>query len=349
MTTQYRLKWPHLVAFVIVLLAIIAICVPLGDKGNKDDDVMPRITPSPYLTPVQENGGGMNTVAYYQDDNGYLVPVMRSIAPAEGIARATLSLMVKSVYNDMEAARMGLRCVIPENTTFDLDISGGVARLNMSKEALNSPDAVSEYNMVSAIVQTLTDFPTVEKVRFLIDGKERDRLTFGTSVKGEFEKGYMNLESADSPDGSSVVTLYFTGDSPSMIVPVSRVVYGIGDIETAVLELVKGPSSLSPLNSVIPSGCGLRSVKVENGTACVDFTREFISIAEETDGGRMALRALVLTCLQFEGVKSVKVLVEGEEYDTGEGTLTKPTFVNSAFDIQDAFIRAKTNEIFDFE
>ena len=63
----------------------------------------------------------------------------------------------------------------------------------------------------------------------------------------------------------------------------------------------------------------------------------------------MALRALVLTCLQFEGVKSVKVLVEGEEYDTGEGTLTKPTFVNSAFDIQDAFIRAKTNEIFDFE
>ena len=53
--------------------------------------------------------------------------------------------------------------------------------------------------------------------------------------------------------------------------------------------------------------------------------------------------------MQFEGVKSVKVLVEGEEYDTGNGTLAKPTFVNSASDIQDAFIRKKTEDIFEFE
>ncbi|MBQ1257222.1 MAG: GerMN domain-containing protein [Clostridia bacterium] len=351
MAYKFNLKWPHLVAAVIILIAIVAVCVPLADKKDNAAPDQPDFTPSPFLTPVADGNadGSMNTVAYYQDDNGYLVPVMRTIGAEEGIARATLNLMVKSVYNDMEAARMGLRCVIPENTTFDLDISGGVARLDMSKEVMNSPDAVSEYNMVSAIVQTLTDFPTVNKVRFLVDGKQTERLTFGTGISGEFTRGFMNMESTDIKDAKSAVTLYFTGDSPSMIVPVTRAVYGKGDIQTAVMELVNGPSSTSPLNGVIPSGCGLRSVKVENGIAYVDFTREFISIAEETDGGRLALRALVLTCMQFDGVKSVKVLVEGEEYDTGTGTLAAPTFVNSSNDIQDAFIRAKTEEIFDFE
>lgn len=351
MACKFNLKWPHLVAAVIILIAIVAVCVPIGDKNEAPPAGEPEYTPSPFLTPVTDENtdGSMNTVAYYQDDNGYLVPVMRTIGAEEGIARATLNLMVKSVYNDMEAARMGLRCVIPENTTFDLDISNGVARVDMSKEALNSPDAVSEYNMVSAIVQTLTDFPTVEKVRFLIDGKEMERLTFGTGISGEFTRGYMNFESTDIQNAQSAVTLYFTGDSPSMIVPVTRAVYGKGDIQTAVMELVNGPASTSPLNGVIPSGCGLKSVKVENGVAYVDFTKEFITIAEETDGGRLALRALVLTCMQFDGVKSVKVLVEGEEYDTGAGTLAAPTFVNSSNDIQDAFIRAKTEEIFEFE
>ncbi|MBR3928868.1 MAG: GerMN domain-containing protein [Clostridia bacterium] len=350
MIYKFGLKWPHVIAAVIILIAIVAMCVPLGDKNEDAAPGRSESTPSPFLTPVADaSNASMNTVCYYQDDNGYLVPVMRTIGAEEGIARATLNLMVKSVYNDMEAARMGLRCVIPENTTFDLDISGGVARLDMSKEALNSPDAVSEYNMVSAIVQTLTDFPTVEKVRFLIDGKEKERLTYGTSISGEFSRGYMNLESTSLTDAADTVTLYFTGDSPSMIVPVTRAVYGRGDIQTAVMELVNGPSSMSPLNGVIPSGCGLRSVKVVDGVAQVDFTREFISIAEETDGGRLALRALVLTCMQFDGVKSVKVFVEGEEYDTGAGTLAAPTFINSSSDIQDAFIRAKTQDLFEFE
>ena len=47
----------------------------------------------------------MDTVVYYQDNSGYLVPVMRSIPETDGIAKATLSLMVQSPYNDMEAAR----------------------------------------------------------------------------------------------------------------------------------------------------------------------------------------------------------------------------------------------------
>ena len=72
---------------------------------------------------------------------------------------------------------------------------------------------------------------------------------------------------------------------------------------------------------------------MKDGVATVNFTREFISIAEKSDGGRAALKALVLTCTQFKGIKSVQVQVEGENYDPGAQTLAVPTFANVAEDI----------------
>ena len=68
------------------------------------------------------------TVVYYEDGDGYLVPVQRDVARQDGIAKATLELMVQNPRNDMDAARLGLVPIVPEGTTFDLDISAGHAR-----------------------------------------------------------------------------------------------------------------------------------------------------------------------------------------------------------------------------
>lgn len=45
------------------------------------------------------------TVVYYEDGDGYLVPVQRDVARQDGIAKATLELMVQNPRNDMDAAR----------------------------------------------------------------------------------------------------------------------------------------------------------------------------------------------------------------------------------------------------
>ena len=351
MSTSAEQKRLYLLA-AILILAVLMLLMAFG--GEKEEKIEPTPTPEAEQTKttpteVPEAVSTMATTVIYQDDYGYLVPVTRSIKAETGVAKATLNLMVKSVYNDMEAARLGLRTVIPENTTFDLDISKGVARLDMSKEALSCPDAASERNMVDAVVQTLSNFSTVDKVKFLIGGQEMKTLTHGTRVDGEFVSGMLNLESTQAEGADSAVTLYFTGDSPSMIVPVTRAVYGTPDIATAVLELVKGPSADSPLDGVIPAGCGLLGVEVQKGVAKINFTEDFIRIAEASDGGRLAMRALVLTCSQFDGVQSVEILVNGQPYDPGAGTLAMPTFVNSFSDIADAFIQAKSDELFEFE
>ncbi|MDO4547664.1 MAG: GerMN domain-containing protein [Clostridia bacterium] len=337
------------------LLAITCIIVMTWGMWNAPAETAatataaPEVSASPSPTPV---AGTMKTVVYYQDNYGYLVPVTRRIPLEDGVAKATLSLMVKSAYNDMEAARLGLRTLLPEGTTIDIDVQGGLATVDLGVNALKATDAESEYNMVSGVVQALTEFPTIDQVSFRISGRERDRLTHGTNVSGVFERGQINLESGDSGVSAQemkTVELYFPGESSSLIVPVTRAVYGSGDLPTAVLELVKGPSSQSPFDNAFPEGCGLIGVKVEDGVATVNFTREFMNIAEQSDGGRAALRALVLTCTSFEGVDEVKIEVEGEPYDPGESTLTVPTFVNDASVITQEYISTQTASILDID
>jgi len=199
--------------------------------------------------------------------------------------------------------------------------------------------------MVSAIVGALTEFDTVQEVEFLIGGQRLEKLPHGTKVSGRFGRGDINLETADeamSASDGKRVTLYFPSEAGTVVVPVTRLVYSHPDINTAVVELAKGPSNVGSLEDVLPAGCGLIDVTVENGTAKLNFTKEFADIALNSDGGRMALKALVLTCTQFEGVNAVEIYVEGEKFDPGAGTLSVPSFANVADTIVYDYIQTQS-------
>ncbi len=345
----------------VVLLALtVVLCGAWGMwRSSQSTGGAPDATASPAPEPTAEVDlmstasptpeGKVRATVYYQDNYGYLVPVTRTLAEEPGIAKATLSMMVKSAYNDMEAARLGLRTVIPEGTSIDLDIQkDGTAHIDLGKPALKMTDAASEANMVAAVVQTLTEFPTVKTVSFTIGGQQVEKLANGTEIGKPFERGTLNLESAAEGlpiDQAKTVQLYFPGENSALLVPVTRMVYGNNDLETAMVELAKGPSAQSPLEGALPPGCGLIGVKVDNGIATINFTSDFIKIAENSDGGRAALRALVLTARQFDGVKEVRLQVEGEPYDPGRQTLAIPTFVNDASAVAEEYIRTQSEAI----
>ena len=274
-----------------------------------------------------------STVCWYADGDGYLVPVTRQVPRQDGIAKATLSLMVESSANDLAAARMGLTNVIPEGTTFEVDISGGRARVDMSKEALSCATAEEELLMVQATAATLCGFDTVQEVSFLFDGQKRSRLTHGTDVSGVFNEDCVNVEAVTTSAGAYAdqVQLYFPSASGRMLVPVTRTVFSTADIATAVLELAKGPKNDSGLERPLPQDCGIRSVTVKDGVATIDFTKAFMAVTEGEDGGRQAVRAVLFTASQFPGVKKVKLLVEGKEYTPEEETTA--TFLNDAEDV----------------
>ena len=290
-------------------------------------------TTAETATTLTEDAEMVATVCWYEDGDGYLVPVTRQIPMQDGIAKATLSLMVESSENDLAAARMGLTNVIPEGVTFDIDIAGGKARVDMSAEALNCASAEEELLMVQGVAATLCGFDTVEEVSFLFDGQKRSKLTHGTDVSGVFNADMVNVESVATMSSAYAdqVQLFFPSASGRMLVPVTRTVFSPADLPTAILELAKGPRTDSGLEAALPAECGVKSVTLKNGVATIDFTEEFAQIAQRTDGGHQAMQAIVFTASQFPGVKQVKVTVGGKAYQTEPQAAT--TWVNMAEDV----------------
>jgi len=279
-------------------------------KVQVTQSTQPAVTPAP--TEKQ------NVTVYYQDGEGYLIPVTTQVNKTDGIARAALNLLVESAENDLLAAKMGLKTVVPEGTTFDIDIADGRARVDMSRQALSCSSAEEEMLMVTAVAQTLNEFASVEEVSFLFDGQARSKLTYGTDVSGVFGGNGLNMESVETFDGTdanaSLVRLYFPSQSGRMLVPVTRVVYSDADMTTAMVELCQGPLSDSGLERAVPEGCGVKSVTMKNGVVTIDLTREFFGEASELDEDEtQMLRCILFTVRQFPGVKEVKILVEGQQ------------------------------------
>ena len=277
------------------------------------------------------------TVVYYEDGDGYLVPVQRDVERQDGIAKATLNLMVQSARNDMDAARLGLIPVVPEGTTFDLDIANGHARVDMSRAVLSAADKQQEENLRTAIVWALTEFDTVKDVSFLVDGQQRDTLTHGTNISGSSTRVGLNQEEATQEvfGGASEVQLYFPAQDGRLLVPVSRTVYSSDDVATAVFEFLRGPKADSGLETPLPEDTQLLGVSVKDGVVTINFSKGFTQIAEQSDGGVQAMRALMLTCTRYPGVKRVKILVDGEPYEMP--TQDTPTFANIASEVENSF------------
>ena len=124
--TLKRADWERILIVCAAALVVVLALRGGGDVGKETLYEEPPLTvtqtSAETSAPVEET---LSTVCFYQDGEGYLIPVTRQIPKQDGIAKATLALMVKSSQNDMDAARMGLRTIIPEGTSFDIDISGG--------------------------------------------------------------------------------------------------------------------------------------------------------------------------------------------------------------------------------
>ena len=334
---KWKLKREHLERVLIGGAA--ALVLFLAARGTQTPLVevpYDQAPPGEVQTVAEPDVPMQETTLYYRDGSGYLVPVTMSVPLQEGIAKATLALLTASTINDMEAASLGLLTVAPAGTTYDLDISSGRARVDLSSQALAVTDAEQESAMVFAIIETLTTFDTVDSVEFLVGGQKRSKLTFGTDVSGVFYGGGLNMESV--PTGADIsnaetVMLYFPSESGRMLVPVTRVVYGEADINTAVFELLKGPKADSGLQSAVPENTALIDVSMKDGVAIVNLSKEFEQVISQADGGKHALRAIHLTCSRFPGVENVQFQVEGQPYSI-EGAETTPTFVNSAAEIE---------------
>ena len=336
---RLRLKRVDLARVLITCSAALVVLLSFQSRKIEPEPYEERLEEIPAaLTSVSAPAQDLQqTVVYYEDGDGYLVPVQRDVIRQDGIAKATLEMMVQSARNDMEAARLGLVPVVPEGTTFDLDISKGHARVDLGLKALTAADKAQEENMRTAIVWALTEFDTVKDVSFLVGGQKRDTLTHGTNISGSYARTGLNKEeeTAQVFAGGSEVQVYFPAQDGRLLVPVSRTVYGQDDVATAVFEFLRGPKADSGLETPVDADVQLLGVSAKDGEVTINLSGAFTKIAGHSDGGMQAVRALMATCTRFPGVKRVRILVDGKPYQAPVSDV--PTFANVAAEVASSY------------
>ena len=283
---------------------------------------------------------------YYQDEDGCLVPMTRWIQPQLWIARAAVSLAIDSPLTREETAYYGVYPVIPEGTgILGIDIRNGTAVIDFSRDLLNYGTAWSERNIIAAVVYTLTEFDTVDKVRILINGYPVGVLKYGTDLSEPLgrEDMMINTEMVKvSPEpGKEKIDVYFmkrANEDFVYAVPVSLAVEsGEADLEPDTLvRLLLGTVPGGGIYTEIPEGVYLRGSYVYDGTAYLDFSGEFINYGG-TAREEAILKQITYTLRQCDGIRKIKITVDGRSVELPEGTyisagLVIPATVNDVMD-----------------
>jgi hypothetical protein len=108
-----------------------------------------------------------------------LVPVLRTVPRSTATATAAMKALLEGPSAKEQAPKWPIETVIPAGTKLvGIEISGGLATVDLSAEfASLSPDDVwdggsySLHGRVAQVVYTLTQFTTVDRVTFKLEGK----------------------------------------------------------------------------------------------------------------------------------------------------------------------------------
>lgn len=282
-----------------------------------------------------------NTVLYYKDDKGFLIPVMRKIPWTEGrgIAKAALKAMVDTPANREDIKGIGLLPVLPPNTEIlGMSIKEGLCKVDFTADVLNYFSKEEEEALIKAVVYTLTEFPTIDRVQLMIDGKIPESLSFGTKTAEAITRDNINYVST-TPSNNKVV-VYFEGTAnglESYFVPVTKAVEKEDATPVNILDaldaLVEGPPEGLGLFSEIPEGTQVMGVDVNNGIACINLTEEILEIKDNHQVVDSVAKSFGLTIReQYPDVAGVKLMVNGKELKVGEmekeEPVAVPTFAN---------------------
>jgi len=168
-------------AIAVSLLVVVAVASGCGlvDRltGKSPSEVQVQLPPSETTTPATEAGAPQEAtkttevVLYFSEPGGnYLAAEKRAIPQVEGIARATIEELIAGPGPGSQ-----LLPTIPAGTVLkEINIRpDGLCRVDFSKElvANHSGGSLGESLTVYSIVNTLTQFPSVKQVQFLVDGQ----------------------------------------------------------------------------------------------------------------------------------------------------------------------------------
>ena len=135
----------------------------------------PERTPKPETTLPPARDQTIVRAYYFLGsftDNAGLTPVLREVPKTQAVASAAMNALLAGPNEAELGARPAMYTAIPEGTRLlGLRIEGGIATVNLSREFESGGGSASVLGRLAQVVYTLTQFPTVQGVRFELDGE----------------------------------------------------------------------------------------------------------------------------------------------------------------------------------
>jgi germination protein M len=146
---------------------------PGTPSPSPDGSGSPIPNPSPEPSPT---GSTIVRAYFFMPDpitgEPGLVPVLRQVPVTRAVATAAMEALLAGPNQRERAGRPELVTTIPAGTQLlGIRIDNRVAIVNLSKEYESGGGSLSIFGRLAQVVYTLTQFPTVDSVRFELDGK----------------------------------------------------------------------------------------------------------------------------------------------------------------------------------
>ncbi len=280
---------------------------------------------------------------YFVDNNNFVVPMGIQVPKKEGIAKETLRYMIKGGPVLSQIAGTDLEPVLPNGTEIiDMAINEGVARVNFTEEFLKYETKEQEKQIVEAVVWTLTEFPTIESVQFMVEGHLLDAMPVGgTSLTEPVSRSKgINIEvsgqaSIGSPALTSQVMLYFQAiDSMGSMyyVPVTRIIPRTDDLVRAVVsETLQGPIQDQLYSAMLPT-TKINKLDQQGKNLQIDFNDKLTTYGPGSQGELSVIQSLILGLTEMQDVENVSITINGEvpvsSSEENVQPMTRPQIIN---------------------
>ncbi|MCL6558749.1 MAG: GerMN domain-containing protein [Firmicutes bacterium] len=161
-------------------MSLLFVPVVLGGCNGNRDNQGPAGTNAPSSQPPGTGESTpqpqkMDVAVYYvkfTEKDAYLVREVHQVPYSKEVARAALEELVNGTPTTPGAVK-----VLPQGTKIlGITVRNGLATVDFSRDVLRANQgATGEAMGIQSIVNTLTEFPTVQKVSFLVEGKVDQR------------------------------------------------------------------------------------------------------------------------------------------------------------------------------
>lgn len=140
-----------------------------------------------------------------------------------------------------------------------------------------------------------------------------------SSVQQVQEKDAVKKDNEKVTAQTMFINVYFPNEDGTKLIAVKKKIETTDKYTAAMQALMEGTGDKKEV-SIIPKDAKLKSVKVKDGIAKVDFSKELVKkFTGGSTGELMLVGSIVDTLTEFPEVKAVQILVEGKSVETIAG------------------------------